>query len=131
MNYFGTVINSSPTIAEKAGTDILEGQLLALKYNDLGEVVVCDTEGENVAGILMPDCSNVINKGDDVSIQIKDIGMAKSGAAIKKGDELMVDATGKLIPATAGKFIIGYALSSATQADEFISVDIRKSGYKQ
>lgn len=130
MNYFGTVINSSPTLAEKAGTEILNGQFLALKYNDTGEVVVCDTVGENVAGILMPDCSNVINKGDDVSIQIKDIGMAKSGAAIKKGIELMVDATGKLIPATAGKFIVGYALSSASAADEIISVDIRKCGYR-
>lgn len=130
MNYFGTVINSSPTLAEKAGAEILNGQFLALKYTDTGEVVVCDTSGENVAGILMPDCSNVINKGDDVSIQIKDIGMAKSGAAIKKGIELMVDATGKLIPATSGKFIVGYALSSASAADEIISVDIRKCGYR-
>lgn len=130
MNYFGTVINPSPTLAEKAGAEILNGQFLALKYNDTGEVVVCDTVGENVAGILMPDCSNVINKGDDVSIQIKDIGMAKSGAAIKKGIELMVDATGKLIPATSGKFIVGYALSSASAVDEIISVDIRKCGYR-
>ncbi len=71
MNYFGTVINSSSTIAEKAGADILEGQLLALKYNDLGEVVVCDTEGENVAGILMPDCSNVITKVMMLAFKLK------------------------------------------------------------
>lgn len=130
MNYFGTVINPSPTLAEKSGAVILNGQALALKYNDLGEVVQCDTEGEVIAGILMPDCSNVINKGDDVSIQIKDIGMGKSGAAINKGDVLMVDATGRLIPATAGKFIVGYALSTVADIDEFISVDIRKCGYR-
>lgn len=130
MNYFGTVINPSPTLAEKAGADILNGQLLALKYNDLGEVVLCDTEGEAIAGILMPDCANSIKKGDDVSIQIKDIGMGKSGAGIKKGDALMVDTSARLVPATSGKFIVGYSLSTVTEADEFISVDIRKCGYR-
>lgn len=130
MNYFGTIINSSPTLAEKAGIDILNAQFLALKYNDLGEVVPCDTEGENVAGLLMADCSNVISKGDNVSIQIKDIGMGKSGTALKKGTELMTDSTGRLIPAVSGKFIIGYALSNATAADEIISIDIRKCGYR-
>lgn len=42
----------------------------------------------------------------------------------------MVDTKGRVIPATAGKFIIGYAMQNALAENEVIEVDIRKCGYK-
>ena len=65
-----------------------------------------------------------------MTVQIKDIGLCKSGAEIKKGQEVMTDTQGRVIPATAGKFVIGYAITAATAENEVIQVDIRKCGYK-
>lgn len=130
MNYFGASINTSSVVAEIAGETIENGAFCAVKYDENGAVVLCSTEGEMVAGIVLPETPEKISDGDDVTIQIKDIGYCKAGAEIKKGQEVMVDAKGRVIPATAGKFVIGYAMTSATTEDEIIEVDIRKCGYK-
>lgn len=130
MNYFGASINTSSVVAETAGAIIENGAFCAVKYNENGNVVLCDTEGELTAGVLLPETAEKINVGDDVTIQIKDIGLCKTGTEIKKGQEVMVDTKGRVIPATAGKFIIGYAMQNALAEDEVIEVDIRKCGYK-
>ena len=91
---------------------------------------LCDTEGEIVAGIVLPETTQKISAGEDITIQIKDIGLCKVGAEIKKGQEVMVDAQGRVIPATAGTFVVGYAVTTASAENEVIQVDIRKCGYK-
>ncbi len=130
MNYMGASINTSSVVAEIVGAELENGAFCAVKYDENGAVVLCSTEGEMVAGIVLPETPEKISDGDDVTIQIKDIGYCKAGAEIKKGQEVMVDAKGRVIPATAGKFVIGYAMTSATTEDEIIEVDIRKCGYK-
>ena len=130
MNYFGVGINTSSVVAEIAGADIENAAFCAVKYDENGNVVLCDTEGEIVAGILLPQTTQKLSAGDDVTVQIKDIGYCKAGAEIKKGQEVMTDTQGRVIPATAGKFVIGYAMANATVEDEVIQVDIRKCGYK-
>ena len=74
--------------------------------------------------------SPTIAAGADVTVQVKDIGLWKTGAAVKAGAELMADATGKAVTATAGKFILAVALEAATAADQIIQVQICKAGYK-
>ena len=91
---------------------------------------MCDTEGEIVAGIVLPETTQKISAGEDITIQIKDIGLCKVGAEIKKGQEVMVDTKGRVVPATAGKFVVGYAVTTASAENEVIQVDIRKCGYK-
>lgn len=130
MNYLGASINTSSVIAETAGAELENSAFCAVKYDENGAVVLCDTKGELTAGILLPETTQKISSGDDVTVQIKDIGLCKAGAEIKKGQEVMVDEKGRLIPATSGKFVIGYAMTSATAEDEIIEVDIRKCGYK-
>lgn len=71
-----------------------------------------------------------IAAGEDVTIQVKDIGLWKTGAAVKAGAELMADASGKAITATTGKFILAFALEEATAADQVIRVQVCKAGYK-
>ncbi len=130
MNYFGVGINTSSVVAEIAGADIENAAFCAVKYDENGNVVLCDTEGEIVAGIVLPETTQKISAGENITIQIKDIGLCKTGAEIKKGQEVMVDAQGRVIPATAGKFVVGYAVTTASAENEVIQVDIRKCGYK-
>lgn len=130
MNYFGASINQSSTVAETAGVDIENGAFLAVKYDENGNVALNDKKGGIAAGILLPETPNEAHAGDDITIQIKDIGYGKSGAAFSKGTELMSDESGQLIPAESGGFIMGFAMQSATEAGEIIQVDIRKCGYK-
>lgn len=130
MNYFGASINTSSVIAEIASATIQNGAFCAVKYDENGDVILCDTAGELVVGVLLPETAEKINAGEDVTVQIKDIGLCKAGAEIKKGQEVMVDTKGRVIPATAGKFVIGYAMTNATTENEIIEVDIRKCGYK-
>ena len=118
MNYFGTSINTASVVAETAGAVIENGAFCAVKYDENGDVMLCDTTAEK------------INADDDVTMQIKDIGYCKAGAEIKKGQEVMVDTQGRVIPVTAGKFVMGYAMTNATAENEIIEVDIRKCGYK-
>lgn len=130
MNYFGASINTSSVVTEIAGADIENAAFCAVKYDENGNVVLCDTEGEIVAGIVLPETTQKISAGEDITIQIKDIGLCKVGAEIKKGQEVMVDTKGRVVPATAGKFVVGYAVTTASAENEVIQVDIRKCGYK-
>ena len=130
MNYFGVGINTSSVVAEIAGADIENAAFCAVKYDENGNVVLCDTEGEIVAGIVLPETTQKISAGENITIQIKDIGLCKVGAEIKKGQEVMVDTKGRVVPATSGKFVVGYAVTTASAENEVIQVDIRKCGYK-
>lgn len=130
MNYFGASVNQSPVIAEKAGEKIINGAFLAAKYDENGNIVLCEKVGETAFGILLPDTAEEISQGNELTVQIKDIGLAKSGSEFKKGAELMTDNKGKLVEATAGSFILGYALEQSVSEGQFVRVDITKSGYK-
>lgn len=130
MNYFGASINQTPTVAEATGAEIKNGEFLFVKYNNDGNVVLCDTAGELAAGVLLPETTKIVPVGEDVTVQIKDIGLVKTGAAMTKGQEIMTDNKGRAVPVVTGKFILGYAMQSAMAENEIISVQITKSGYK-
>lgn len=125
MNYYGTTINDSPTIAGVTAAAITDKQFLAAKFDSNGKIVVASTEGETVLGLITAE-EGTKAAGDTISIQIKDIGLMMASGAIAAGAEVMTDANGKAKTATAGKFIIGYALKAATAAGEVIPVQIAK-----
>ena len=122
MGYEGTTINSSPTIALRAGADITAGSGLTVKYDTNGDVVLCNAAGEIALGILLLQTDGDIKTGDSLTVQIACRGKAVAGAA------LAVDTTGKLVEAAAGQFVLGYALSAGT-ADGFVDIEIAK-GFK-
>lgn len=125
MNYFGTSINESPVIALKAGEAMTEPQFLAVAAD--GTLAAA---GENALGIITPDCEDSIAAGDDLTVQIKDIGLWLAGGAVAVGDELAVGEGGKAVKAVSGDFITAVALTEATKAGQRISVQIVKAGYK-
>lgn len=126
MSYHGTGINDSPTIVAKAAAVITDGAFLAAKLTTSG-AAVCGA-GETAIGLFIPETESP-RANEDVTIQVKDIGLAKVGAAVDAGDLLSSDANGKLSKAASGKFILAQALETATAADQVISVQITKSGY--
>lgn len=125
MSYYGTVINDSAVIVVKAGEEIPEPAFLAVGAD--GKVA---TAGKNAIGIVLPGCDDKVTAGDDLDVQIKDIGAWTAGAAVAYGDELAVGTGGKAVKATSGAFIVGIALEAATQAGQRIAVQIVKAGYK-
>lgn len=117
--YMTNQINNSPTISEKAGKAIGDVRGLCLKYDADGNVVPASTEGELVIGVGIITNNENIKIGEDVDIQVKEIGIVKAGGAIAKGAEVMTDATGKVVAATNGKFVIGTAMEAAVSGQLF------------
>ncbi len=128
MGYIGTSINDSPTIVGKATQTIIAGSFLAASFDAAGGIVVAGA-GKNAIGLLLPE-TNDVAAGADVAVQIKDIGLWKTGAAVETGAELTSDASGKCVTAVAGNFVTAIALETANAAEQVIQVQLCKSGYK-
>lgn len=132
-NFNGSQINQSVTIVEQAGADIEDVRNRILTYDENGDVILA-TDGTAIpAGIAIIEAglndisgaeSGKVLVGDDVDIQIKDIGYVLAGAAITKGTEVMAS-TGLAIPATDGNYVVGIALSAAAK-DEYCRVQIAR-----
>lgn len=122
-NFNGTMINQSVTITEKAGADITDVRNLILKYDEDGNVVIAANGTAPLLGLSIIEGgyndisgaeSGKVKKGDDLEIQIKDIGYAIASAEIKKGQEITVTTGGKAAVAKAGEYVIGVALNSVS-----------------
>lgn len=129
--YLLASINNSPTVSLKAGADIEDVRFKAVKYDADGNAVLTSTAGEVFLGIALPTTGDAVGKvkaGDDIDIQIKDMGMAVAGGAIAIGSPLAANNAGQLVTASAGNFVIGYAMEAATKAGDIITVQVAK-GY--
>lgn len=133
-NFNGVQINQSVTIAEQAGEAIDDVRNLILKYNENGDVVIATDGTVPLVGIAIIEAgyndisgaeSGKVAKGDQVDIQIKDIGYVIASAAIKKGEEVTATTGGAAVKATDGDYVIGIALSNAVEND-FVKIQIGK-----
>ena len=130
MNYIGASVNTSATIYGVVATEIKNGAGKAVKFNSDGKVVLCSTAGEAAIGVLIAQTPDVVAAGDEVTIQIKDIGPAVAAAAIAVGAEVTVDANGKVKTAASGNAVLGQAMTSASADGDFVQIQITKTGYK-
>ena len=126
--YFGSSINDSPTIVLSAGDKLENARGIALAVKD--GVAVKPEAGAHVIEISLIETDETVEKGMDVDIQVKDIGKWTAGEEITIGTELAADAEGRAVAAKAGDFILGVALSNASEAGTWIKVQIIKAGYK-
>lgn len=117
--YMTSQINNSATIIEKAGANIADVRCKFVKYDANGDVVLASTAGEAVLGVAIITNSENLKTGDDVTVQVKDIGLAKAGAAITKGAEIATDANGTAATAVSENFVIGVALQAAAAGEFF------------
>nr|DAL46662.1 MAG TPA_asm: capsid fiber protein [Caudoviricetes sp.] len=129
MAYIGSTINNSPTIAGTLA-DAIKGEaaFLAVKFDDAGNIALAG-KGEAAVGVIVPGNVEDPAAGDEVTIQIKDIGVAKAGGKISAGAAVAVSADGKLGAAATGDFIVGFALSGADGDGKTFQIQITKSGY--
>lgn len=132
-NFNGSQINQSVTIAEQAGAAIDDVRNLILKYDENGDVVVATDGKAPIVGIAIIEAgyndisgaeSGKVAKGDQVDVQIKDIGYILAGGTIKKGEEVTATA-GKATKAADGDYVIGVALSNAA-VNDYVRVQISK-----
>lgn len=123
-NFNGTQINSSVTIVEKAGIAIEDCRNRILKYDDNGNVALATAGTDIPVGVALIEsgCNDITGKesgkiaaGDDVDIQIKDIGYVLAGAEISKGSEVTSGTDGKAVVAASGNYVLGIALSKASE----------------
>jgi len=119
--YISTGINDSPVITGKTTSDISNGTFLATKFDANGGIVLAGA-GENAIGLL------ISTTGEDVTVQIKDIGLWKTGAAVAAGAELTSNASGAAVTAAAGDYVTAIALEAAEGTNQIIKVQITKSG---
>lgn len=130
MSYIGDQVNASATIAERAGGKLESGAGCAVKYDASGNVVLCSTAGEAALGVLVAQTPDEVAQGGVVTVQIKDVGLWRSGGAFAKGALLATDAQGRAVTAASGGFMLGMALESSGAAGQLVRVQLCKSGYK-
>lgn len=132
-NFNGVQINQSVTIVERAGAEIADVRNRIMAYDKDGNVVLAADGSVVPVGIALiesgtNDISGVesgkVNAGDDVDIQIKDIGYILAGGEIGKGNEVMAS-SGLAVKAESGNYVVGIALSAVAK-DEYCRVQITK-----
>ena len=134
-NFNGTQINQSSTVVEKAGAEISDCRNKFMVYNSDGNVILAIDGTKPIVGIALIEAgsndisgvdSGKVAAGDDVDIQIKDIGYAIASEVIAKGTEVTSTTGGLAKTAAAGDFVIGMALNAATAPGDYIRIQIAK-----
>lgn len=129
MAYLATDINPSPTIVGKLDKDYVDLRGRAVKFDANGNLTTATADTDTVIGVvIMSNDKDNLKQGEDVHVQIKDQGRVIVGAAVKPGQELMVDNSGRFIPATAGKRFCAISMGTASAADEYVVAIIGRTG---
>ena len=132
-NFNGAQINQSVTIVEQAGAEISDVRNRIMAYDKDGNVVLAADGSVVLVGIALIEAgtndisgaeSGKVSIGDDVDIQIKDIGYILAGGDIAKGDEVTAS-SGLAVKAESGNYVVGIALSAAAM-NEYCRVQIAK-----
>ncbi len=132
-NFNGVQINQSVTIVEQAGAEIADVRNRIMAYDGDGNVVLAADGSVVPVGVALIESgtndisgaeSGKVNAGDDVDIQIKDIGYILANGEIAKGNEVTAS-SGLAVKAESGNYVVGIALSAVVK-DEYCRVQITK-----
>lgn len=129
------------TITLEAGADLSAKQFTFVKANSSGQAVAAAAAGEPVVGVLQNKPSAA---GRDASIAVGGVCKVSANEAISEGDLIATSADGQAAVATkstvdtsdtgaasdpvVGSYVIGIALTSASAADEIVSVLLTHAG---
>ena len=132
-NFNGVQVNQSVTIVEQAGAAIEDVRNRIMAYDKDGNVVLAADGSTVLIGVALIEAgvndisgveSGKVNVGDDVDIQIKDIGYILAGGEIAKGNEVTAS-NGLAVKAESGNYVVGIALSTVAK-DDYCRVQIAK-----
>lgn len=124
--YIGSTINDSSTITAFSAAEIEEARGKIVKFNDDGKVEVCTSATDPLAGVIILQGEPDVAENEDITVQIKDIGIVRAGGEIKKGEYVTSDAEGKAVKASSGNNILGMATRDGV-TDGFVTVQIVKT----
>ena len=125
-SYEYTGINTSSTITFPAGKELSEVHAKAVKLTEEG--LMLPENGEEAVGIVLITEDETYQKGEDITIQVKDIGVWKAGAELSAGALLAADAEGFCQEAAAGQWVLGRALTPAQAKGDIIRVQLIHAG---
>ncbi len=126
-------MNQSVTIVEQAGANIEDVRNRIMTYDKDGNVILAADGSTILIGVALIEAgindisgveSGKVNVGDDVDIQIKDIGYILAGGEIAKGNEVTAS-NGLAVKAESGDYVVGIALSTVAK-DDYCRVQIAK-----
>ena len=132
-NFNGVQMNQSVTIVEQAGDNIEDVRNRIMAYDKDGNVVLAADGSTVLIGVALIEAgindisgveSGKVNVGDDVDIQIKDIGYILAGGEIAKGNEVTAS-NGLAVKAESGNYVVGIALLTVAK-DDYCRVQIAK-----
>ena len=103
-----------------ADVDLRTSQYLCLVKTSTGTLAVASTQGVAIVGVLQ----DKPRQGEECAVMDDGDTPCIAGAAITDGAALMVDATGKVIPATGTNVIVGYARGVAAQANAVLTMHL-------
>ena len=117
-NFNGVQVNQSVTIVEQAGAAIEDVRNRIMAYDKDGNVVLAADGSTVLIGVALIEAgmndisgaeSGKVTIGDDVDIQIKDIGYILAGGEIAKGNEVTAS-NGLAVKAESGDYVVGIAI---------------------
>lgn len=126
ISYEYTGMNESSTVAFKAGSELSAVNAKAVKLTKDG--IVLPEAGEDCVGIVPVTEDEAYKAGDSVTVQVKDIGLWKAGAAFDCGVLLAADAEGLCQAAAEEQWIVARALSGAVAKGDLVKVQIINAG---
>lgn len=102
------------SITLAAAADLSAKQFTVIKLDSNGAAASAGA-GEAGIGILQ----NNPGSGQAATVQIDGISKAKAGGTISAGAALAANASGLLVAATTGNYIVGFAKAAAASGDVF------------
>lgn len=126
--YNTTTINQSATAVFPAGENISAGAFRTVKLDPQGRAVLCGA-GDIPLGIIPGGVEDTVKTGEDISVQIKGMGICAAGGAVAAGAMVACGADGKCVAAGDGDPILGQAFTSAVQDGDTIKIQLLKGGF--
>lgn len=102
------------TITAQAAGDLSSSQFLLGQINGSGQVAVVGTQGVRVDGVIM---NKPTAQGQACELAVGGMPKCIFGAAVTPGAEVMSNAAGKAITATATNYVFGVYMGKAAAAN--------------
>ena len=108
------------TISLEASADLSAAQYKCVDVNTDGQAALVGVKGAKMVGVLQ---DKPAAQGRVGAVSVEGITKVRIGAAVAKGDEVIADATGRVIPTDAvSQHVLGTALEAGTAVDTVIAV---------
>lgn len=126
MTFLNDFVMSSPVMSFEAGEEIVEGRHCAVMFDESGSVVLADS-AVDAFGILLSTTPVFVEKGEAVSVLVKDIAYLEVEEEISAGDFVSVNENGKGVKAEEGDVVFGRAVTSV-YGSGLVQVQIQACG---